>query len=148
MNKNLNSQLIKKYKLTGEQIEIYIWLTEQNINTDDNTFCYWVKTYPSMRIKEVVNFAITRRNAGQNIRNLGGWIQKFLKTGLAVVDENCKINQEFSIKYMEQRNWRDLKIYEKYVKDIVTGDDLPLTMTVEDFKRSLEILYQKSRLYK
>jgi hypothetical protein len=144
----MSEDLIKKYKLTEEQTKIYAWLKSQNLNTDDQTLCYWVKKYPSRRIQEVVNFGNTRKDAGQNIRNMGGWVQKFLKTGQAVVDDNCKTNKEFSLSFAVSEKWNDLKIYEKYVKDIATGDDLSLNMDSKDFKRCLEALYQKNQLYK
>jgi hypothetical protein len=132
----------KKYKLSKEQVAIYEWLKEQSINTDDNTLCYWVKTYDSKRIREVVEFAKSRKKVGQEIRNMGGWIQKLLKSGLAVA------NLMFVKQFIETTEWKDLKIYEKYIKDMVTGDDLPLTMETVEFRRALEFLYQKSQLYK
>jgi hypothetical protein len=138
----------KKYKLSKEQVAIYEWLKEQSINTDDNTLCYWVKTYDSKRIREVVEFAKSRKKVGQEIRNMGGWIQKLLKSGLAVVDDNCQANLRFVKQFIETTEWKDLKIYEKYIKDMVTGDDLPLTMETVEFRRALEFLYQKSQLYK
>jgi hypothetical protein len=138
----------RKYKLSKEQIGIYEWLKEQGINTDDNTLCYWVKTYDSKRIRDVVEFANSRKKAGQEIRNIGGWIQKLLKSGLAVVDDNCQVNLVFAKQFIETTKWNDLKIYEKYIKDMVTGDDLPLTMEIVEFRRALEFLYQKSLLYK
>jgi hypothetical protein len=138
----------KKYKLSKEQIEIYEWIKNQDINTDDHTMCYWAKIYDPKRIKEVINFAKERIEKGQEIRNIGGWIQKLLKSGLAVVDDNCRANVTIVKQFMEMTKWKDLKIYEKYVKDIVTDDDLPLTMETAEFKRALESLYQKSQLYK
>lgn len=139
---------VKKYKLSKEQIETYEWLKKQSINTDDNTLCYWVKIYESKRIREVVEFAKSRQEGGQEIRNIGGWVQKLLKSGLAVVDDNCKVNLSFAQQLIEMSNWRDLRIYEKYVKDMVTADDLPLTMEILEFRRALEALHQKSQLYK
>ncbi len=100
------------------------------------------------RIQEVVNFAKARQADGQNIQNVGGWIQKFLKTGLAVVDENCRINRVFIEQFVNSTKWTDLNVYEKYVKDKVTGEDLPLTLAEDDFKRSLEALYRKSQIYR
>ena len=44
--------------------------------------------------------------------------------------------------------WDTLKVYEKYIKDSTTGDDLSLTMNTEEFKRLLEALYEKSQLYR
>lgn len=142
------NQYIRKYKLSKEQAEIYEWLKGQNINTNDETFCYWAKSYTSKRIQEVVNFAKARQADGQNIQNVGGWIQKFLKTGLAVVDENCRINRVFIEQFVNSTKWTDLNVYEKYVKDKVTGEDLPLTLAEDDFKRSLEALYRKSQIYR
>jgi hypothetical protein len=139
---------VKKYKLTKEQIETYEWIKKQSINTDDNTLCYWVKTYKSKRIKDVIEFAKSRHKEGQEIRNIGGWIQKLLKSGLAVVDDTCKINVSFAKQFVETTCWKNLEIYEKYVKDMVTEDDLPLTMDTSEFRRALESLYQKSQLYR
>lgn len=138
----------KKYKLTKEQTAIYEWLKRENINTDDETLCYWAKTYTSKRIKEVVNFAKTRKANGQNIRNIGGWIQKFLKTNQVIVNESCKINQSFLKQFLNEMGWNDLLVYEKYVRDKITGEDLSLTIAPDVFKIAIEALYQKSRLYK
>ena len=142
------NEYIKKYRLSIDQIETYEWIKNQKLNTDDNTLCYWVKTYERKRIVEVINFAKKRKEKGQDIRNIGGWIQKFLKTGQAVVNDDCNDNLNYVKQFLEINNWEDLKIYEKYIKDMVTKDDLPLTMEREEFKRALESLYQKSRLYK
>lgn len=142
------NQYIMRFKLSKEQAEIYEWLKKQNINTNDETLCYWAKSYTFKRIQEVVNFAKSRQANGQNIQNIGGWIQKFLKTGQAVVDENCKINRAFLTQFLSTTKWNDLKVYEKYIKDTVTGDDLPLTLAINDFKLSLEALYRKSQLYR
>jgi hypothetical protein len=142
------NEYVKKYRLSKEQAETYEWIKKQYVNTDDNTLCYWVKTYQPKRIREVIEFAKSRKEAGQEIRNIGGWIQKLLKSGLAVVDDNCKINTSFAKQFMEATHWQDLKIYEKYVKDMVTEDDLPLTMEISEFSRALESLYQKSQLYR
>ena len=137
-----------KYKLTKEQTEVYNWLKIQEINTDDDTLNYWTRKYSGIRIMEVVNFAKARIQAGQNIKNLGGWIHKFLSTGLAVVNDECMSNRQFAKQFMKINSWNDLKIFEKYVKDEITGDDLPLTMENQMFKRNLEKLFKKSQLYK
>jgi hypothetical protein len=137
-----------KYKLTKEQTEIYNWLKEQEINTDDDTLNYWTRQYSGMRIMEIVTFAKARIQSGQNIKNLGGWIHKFLKTGLAVVNDECMTNHQFAKQFMKINGWEDLKIFEKYVKDEITGDDLPLTMESHMFRINLEKLFEKSQLYK
>lgn len=148
MNGYSKNDIVRRYKLTEEQVEVYLWIKNQQINTDDNTLCYWIKKYNSKRIRDVVNYANKRRNSGEEIRNIGGWIGWFLKTEQIVANETSNLNYEFCIKFVESNQWSELKIFEKYVKDTVTGDDLPLTMAFEDFRCSLERLYEKSQLYK
>jgi hypothetical protein len=57
-------------------------------------------------------------------------------------------NREFVLEFAKVANWQDIKIYEKYMSDTITNDDLPLTMAPEEFQRQVEALYQKSQLYK
>ena len=144
---NMNKKLAKRFKLTEEQIEIYEWLSKQKINTDEGALIFWIKTYPSKRLKEVVEFANARRSAGQEIHNIGGWIHKFLKSNDSVVTDQYEINRKLAKDFSRIKVWKALKIYEKYVKDDVTGDDLSLLMNIEEFQRCLEALYQKSELY-
>lgn len=146
---NTNDMLfIKRFKLTREQAELYKWLKSKNLNTDEATLCYWVKKYPSKRVLDVVNFAVERLDSGQRIQNLGGWINMFLKNGLAVVNNASKSNLMHLNKFIEIHKWRDVKIYEKYIKDLITGDDLSLTLESGEFQRSLETLYTKSQMYR
>ncbi len=49
---------------------------------------------------------------------------------------------------LRKTNGQNVKIYEKYLKDEITGDDLPLTLSQETFERALESLFQKSQKYK
>lgn len=134
--------------LTKEQHAVYVWLKAQGLNTDDNTLTYWSRTYDGKRIKTVVNFAHKRLSMGQDIRNIGGWIHKLLKTGLPVVNEESEANRKYAKWFIEWKKWNDLKIYEKYVKDSITGDDLPLTLIESDFRIALDALFQKSLLYR
>jgi len=145
---NTNKKLANRFKLTKDQIKIYEWLSKQNINTDEGTLIFWAKTYSSKRLQEVVEFANARRNAGQEIHNIGGWIYKFLKSNEPVATEEYEMNRNAAQDFCKIRSWQNLKIYEKYIKDEITGDDLSLLMNVEEFKRSLEALYEKSELYK
>jgi hypothetical protein len=138
----------EKYPLTKAQATIYLWLRQQNINTDDDTLHYWSRHYPGDRIRDVVNYAHARLLAGDPIKNIGGWISKILKTERAVVNNVCVSNRKYAEEFVKSRGWSALKIYEKYVKDEITVNDLPLTISEDDFKRALNALYDKSELYK
>ncbi len=144
----MNRKLAKRFKLTEDQIKLYEWLSKQHINTDEGTLIFWIKTYSPKRLREVVEFANARRITGQKIHNIGGWIYRFLKSNEPVITDQYEINREFAKNFSKIKLWQALKIYEKYVKDDVTGEDLSLLMNIEEFKRSLEALYQKSELYK
>lgn len=138
----------KNFRLTEEQSEIYNWLKKQGLNTDDDTLNYWSRKYSDKRLKDVVNFAHARRAAGQHIPNIGGWVHTLLKNGLAVVTDESLDNRAFAKQFAIDNDWRELQVYEKYVKDEVTGDDLPLTMSSDAFMRALDALCQKSKLYR
>jgi hypothetical protein len=139
---------MKAFALTKEQMEIYSWLKTKGLNTDDDTLNYWVRTYKADRLKEVVNFALKRISEGQEIRNIGGWVHKLLKTGLAVVNDNCKENRDWAQNFAKENQWTELTIYEKYLRDKITDSDLPLTMEKDEFARALASLYDRSKLYK
>jgi hypothetical protein len=143
---NTNQVSTSPYKLTVEQSKAYSWLKEQKLNVDDDTLNYWTRKYHSQRLIDVVEFAHKRIQEGQQIKNIGGWIHKLLKDGLPVVNGNCRNNLEFLKLYMKDRPWKGLNIYEKYVKDETTGDDLSLTMEPNEFRRALEATYNRSQL--
>jgi hypothetical protein len=147
-NNNIFDDVCNKYKLNENQRNIFKWLKEEGLNTDDNTLAYWSWKYSEKRLRDVVQFAKSRQSSGQNIRNMGGWIQKMLKSEMQVVNDECQSNRDLAAKYANTNGWTDLSIFEKYVKDNVTKDDLPLTLPKDDFMRMLEALHNKSRLYK
>ena len=135
------------YRLTEEQQKVYDWLQSQRLNVDENTLNYWARKYPAQRLVDVVRFAHARRAAGQQIKNIGGWIHKLLRDGVAVVTDDCQDNRRFAQQHATTHQWESLHIYEKYVKDEITGDDLPLTLPPGEFRRALEALHQRVQLY-
>jgi hypothetical protein len=140
---NYNSKLL----LTPAQRNVYLWLKSQKINTQDATLIYWSKRYSEKRLRDVVNFAYERMASGQNIRNIGGWIQTMLAKAAPVVDDQCRANREHVQRFASQVNWRNLKIYEKYVKDQRTGEDISLTISQEAFSYALKNLYERNQTY-
>ena len=135
------------YRLNMEQEEVYLWLKKQELNVDDGTLNFWARKYRAQRLMDVVQFAHARRSEGQQIRNIGGWIHKLLKEDSAVVNNGCIYNSDYAKQYAKAHQWQNLHIYEKYVKDGITSDDLSLTMPQDEFKRALEALHRRSELY-
>ena len=135
------------YKLTEEQEKVYGWLKGQGLNVDDDTLNYWTRKYHAQRLIDVVKFAHARQAGGQQIRNIGGWIQKLLRDGAAVVNDDCQDNSKFARQYAAAHHWQSLHIFEKYVKDKTTNDDLSLTMSKEEFRRALEAMHRRVLLY-
>jgi len=137
-----------EYFFKKEQLETYEWLKAQNLNTDDNTLSYWSRTYRTQNVKDVVNFAFRKISEGHNIMNIGGWVHMLLKSGKPIENVISDDNRKYTELFIKENQWADLRVHEKYVKDAVTGDDLPLTLSKDDFRRSLEALFRKSTLYK
>lgn len=135
------------YRLTDEQQKVYDWLKGQGLNVDDDTVNYWARKYTAKRLVDVVRFAHAKRAQGHEIRNMGGWIHKMLKDGMTVVTDECESNRTHTQRYAKENNWESLQVYEKYIKDRITGDDLPLTLSKDEFCRALEALYQRVQLY-
>lgn len=147
MNPSNTKVSTSPYKLTEGQEKIYTWLKAQGLNVDDNTLNYWARKYQAQRLVDVVQFAHTRVVQGQQIRNIGGWIHKLLKENLPVVNDTCNDNREYTRQFTKTHLWNSLHIYEKYIKDEVTGDDLSLTLPQADFRRALEAIYNRRQLY-
>ena len=147
MNPSNTKVSMPPYKLTEGQEKIYIWLKAQSLNVDDNTLNYWARKYQAKRLVDVVQFAHKRRAQGQQIRNIGGWIHKLLKENLPVVNDDCNDNREYTRQFIKTHLWNSLHIYEKYIKDEVTGDDLSLTLPQAEFKHALEAIYNRKQLY-
>ena len=134
--------------LTSEQRDVYLWLKTLGLNTDDSTLCFWSKKYTKQRLIDVISFAKKRKICGQHIRNIGGWIHTMLIKEIPVEDHHVKANRELVSLYRHEKGWDDLKIYEKHVKDLVTGDDISLCIVEDIFIYALESLYRRSQLYK
>ena len=137
-----------KFTLTPSQREVYLWLKKQELNTDDDTLIYWSRRYSEKRLKDVVCLARKRRTLGHQIRNIGGWIHKLLMNESPVEDDHCKANRDFAKSYSAENKWYDLKIYEQYVRDVVTWDDISLMISPRDFAYALESLHERSQTYK
>ena len=64
-----------------------------------------------------------------------------------MVNSECQDNHRFAQQYAVENQWQTLHIYEKYVKDKGTGDDVSLTIPREEFRRALEGMYRRVQLY-
>lgn len=137
-----------KFRMTRDQLDVYLWLKNQGINTDNATLNFWSKKYSEKRIKDVINFAKKRMASGQKIYNLGGWINNLLLKESPVENDQCISNRLRAKRYAQENKWYELKIYEKHVTDKITGDDISLTLPEETFVYALKSLHARYLLYK
>jgi hypothetical protein len=121
----------QRFKLKVEQQQVYLWLKDQGINTEDKTLCYWAKNYDQQRLSAVVTEAKDRKP-----KNLGAYINKLLKTNAGIGDENIKKNIEFAKCFIESNGISSLVIDKKCIK-MGSHWDLSLNIDPNIFAQTL-----------
>lgn len=101
----------RKYKLSPPQVDSYIWLKRQKINSSDQTLCWWAREYSLKRLKEVYLYSISLSKT-----NVGGYMQKILKEEVYLAVDHVTSNKEFTLAYKEQNEWHELDLYDTHVE--------------------------------
>jgi hypothetical protein len=135
--KEMTLDLAKRFKLTPEQEQTFLWLKSKNLNTDESTLCYWAKNYSVLRLNSVITSAFKSKRA-----NIGGYIHTLLKKNSPIHDENEDANKTFAKEYRDANHWFELDIAEKCVK-IGTWWDLSLNLPPIEFARHLMAKYEE-----
>lgn len=123
--------ITKRYRINKEQEQIYLWLKDKKINTEDKTLAYWSKTYSQERLSAVINEASKKER-----RNLGGFINTLLKSNACIPDENVVKNTQFADDFKKQNQWSELKIKKTHVQ-IGSHWDLSLNIDPVTFAKQL-----------
>jgi hypothetical protein len=135
--KSQNTNVIYRYKLTPEQIEIFNHLKSLKINTNDDTLCWWAKNYSLERIMEVYH-----ASKKETTRDLAAYMQQLFKLNACVANAHSIINKEFAKDFKKAIGWHDLNIGELYVSFHVGNDTQDLSLNMEPTQFA-EILMQK-----
>lgn len=137
---------VTKFRLNTAQAESFRWLKAQSLNCDDDTLNYWARTYPIERLQDVIQYAQLKRADGYVIKNIGGWVHSILKKGVPIFNATTELNRRYAQEFASAHQWSCLKFYEMYVRDLVTNDEVSLTINPDDFKYALDSLYRRSFL--
>jgi hypothetical protein len=129
-----------RWKLTPPQAEVFRWLQDQKINTDDPTLAYWSKTFSYQRLSDVLAVSKSKTRS-----NLAGYISTLLKKGAIVENEVTKINKQTAKNFKQENHWGALSILEKYAKIQMSNgsiEDLPYHLDPLAFLEKLINLYE------
>lgn len=131
-DKTLNAQ--RRWKLTEEQYENFLYMKDQGVDSDDGTLAHWAKTYPFERIFDVLGAAKINRAT-----SIGAYMNKLFKTDAIVQNSQLNANKQFAEDYKQQFGWHQLKICEKYCYFEFGRDkvEMPFNLNVEDFMNRL-----------
>lgn len=124
----------RRWKLTQEEYEHFLYMKDQGVDSDDGTIAYWCKIYSFQRIYDVLQAA---KNKGAT--NIGAYMNKLFKTDAIVQNSQLNANKQFAEDYKKQFGWHQLKICEKYCYFEFGRDkvEIPFNLNVEDFMNRL-----------
>lgn len=131
---------VRRWKLNPDQADSFAWLKSQNLGADDPTLAYWVKTYSRQRMSEVMQCA--KKYAKTNV---GGYMNKLLKKGAIVENDQSKINKKTAEDYKKEMAWPSLEILEKYAKVVLASgspEEIPYNMDPMSFFTKLVTLHE------
>lgn len=136
-----------KFPLKKDQKQIFAWLRLQNIDSDDDTLTYYIRTYPEQRIKDAIAFMNEEVDKGIKIGSRGKFLRRVLDGTIVMKNAESEQNKLYAMGYSKMKDWRSLVFTEKYVRDEVTGDDLYFNLPSPVFHFALEKLHDKSTIY-
>lgn len=135
-SKGKTLDIAKRFKLTDSQIEAFEYLKGKKIDSDDETLCYWAKSFSLERLIDVYE---ETKIQGDKVKSIGKYMRKLLKCNANVSKSHAIANKEFAEFYIQMHKIGNMKILKKYVK-IYSGAsiiELEFTMPKDDFQRSL-----------
>lgn len=136
-----------KFPLKKEQQPLFELLREVATNTDDSTIKYWIRTYPN-KIQTAVDFLKKELSFGKKIDNPGGFLTNIFLGKIIPMTPEMEKNKEYALEFATRNDWNNLKISGKFVKDEITGGDVPLFLPFENFVNSLLKLHDNSLTYR
>lgn len=139
-SKDETLQPTRRFKLTDEQQGVVNWLKEHLKNTDENTLCYWAKTYEFAKIE-----AAFLQAKHMQASNVGAYMNRLLKLNISLESSDRKKCKELAENFIQAHNWNGCKIGNKYFTFSIGRSkmELPLDMDPEVFIDRLIEMYKK-----
>lgn len=137
----------RRFPLKKEQQPVFDWLKAQGLDTDDDTLCYWVRTYSPDKLQTALKFMHHEASRGVQFRTRGGFVRNVLEGKISPVTDTCLENKRFVKDFMDANGWRDLEVHEKYVICPRTQKEVPLNLGPEQFIYAISALYDLSQSY-
>ncbi len=136
-----------KFPLKKDQKQIFAWLRLQNIDSDDDTLTYYIRTYSEQRIKDAIAFMTEEVDKGTKIGSRGKFLRRVLDGTIVMKNADSEDNKTTAIDFVRLKQWKSIVFTEKYLRDEVTGDDLYFNLPPPVFNFALEKLHEKSTIY-
>jgi hypothetical protein len=144
-----SKQSSRKKALSKEQTELFMLIKNQNIEgATDDTITFWACKYQPAKIQSALQAIQNEIKKGTKFKkSQAAFFRACLDGKIIPCDNLIQQNKEFAKKFADSKRWRSLKIFEKYIKDDILGDDLNLYMPHDQFFPALTRLYEKAKLY-
>ena len=114
----------------------------------DDTITFWACKYQPAKIQSALQAIQNEIKKGTKFKkSQAAFFRACLDGKIIPSDNKIQQNREFAKKFADNKKWRSLKIFEKYIKDDILEDDLNLYMHHDQFVLALTKLYEKSKLY-
>jgi predicted transcriptional regulator len=130
----------RKFPVKKDQKALLQWLKEQDIDSGDDTFTYWISNYPEHKIREAVQFMHMENAKGKIKKTKGGFIRSVLDGKIKPINDRAIENKQFAKDFKEANKMKELEIFEKYIKlELSNGHvlDLNLDMDPIEFVKKL-----------
>lgn len=127
-----NVNALQRFKLSADQIEVFLWLQAQKIDTRENTLCFWAKNYSLKRLKEVHKAAVNAKptTANGKPKSIGALMTNFLKKGIAVETDFKNENAAFLDSMADRYPLMNWKIGKKFATCTINGIEKEISLNI------------------
>lgn len=134
-----------KYPLKKEQIPVFDKMKSLNLECDDDLLIVlirqnWAKGVSFL--EDCLHHAQYVFKSGKAaIKSKIAFFRNCLNGKQALITSNALNNMRCALKYAGQKNWKEVKITEKYVQCLRSGKEVSTNISLEDFKRCVIDLF-------
>lgn len=140
-NKEVSSSLLSDKQ--KEDISIFIMYCEsKNLAINKPSLSRWILKYDVEFISSTLSLL---ENKKDSIKKHEAWMETALRENYVQKNKNIKDNREFIKFFVEQNQWKGLKITKAYCTHQPTGKDYQFNLPIEHFKKMIIECFQQYR---